>query len=329
MNAAVTTQAEQFADRTAALSDLRDTQARRRAFLLESRTRVLTRTREELAALRRLSSPAEILTSAPAAACRACGFDRALVSTVRGSVWSPVAMHAETGAANPVNMVLTDLVRGREIPLSSAMPEAELVRRRAPVLVSRAQSDPRLFRPLVEVSGSREYVAAPIQASGAVIGFLHADCRESRRALTPADRDRVQSFADGLGLVLERAVTLERLGLQQEQMGRAATAVRAVGESPLDRPARLIVDSARTAHRPQAGLSDPPPDPADGLTPREREVMQLLLSGATNAEIANRLTVSETTVKSHVRQILRKLKATNRAEAIARYLQLARRQGSA
>nr|WP_173667326.1 helix-turn-helix transcriptional regulator [Frankia torreyi] len=66
-----------------------------------------------------------------------------------------------------------------------------------------------------------------------------------------------------------------------------------------------------------------PPLP-DGLTPREREVLRLLAAGATNAQIANALTVSETTVKSHVKHILRKLRASNRAEAIARYLYLAR-----
>jgi DNA-binding NarL/FixJ family response regulator len=60
------------------------------------------------------------------------------------------------------------------------------------------------------------------------------------------------------------------------------------------------------------------------LTPREREVLALLAGGATNARIAGRLTLSETTVKSHVKHILRKLGAANRAEAIARYARLAR-----
>jgi DNA-binding NarL/FixJ family response regulator len=49
-------------------------------------------------------------------------------------------------------------------------------------------------------------------------------------------------------------------------------------------------------------------------------VFALLVSGATNPEIADRLTVSETTVKSHVKHILRKLRVSNRAEAIAKYV---------
>jgi DNA-binding NarL/FixJ family response regulator len=56
------------------------------------------------------------------------------------------------------------------------------------------------------------------------------------------------------------------------------------------------------------------------FTERQRQVLELLVGGATNVEIADRLTVAETTVKSHVKQIFRKLGASNRAEAIARYL---------
>jgi LuxR family transcriptional regulator, regulator of acetate metabolism len=61
------------------------------------------------------------------------------------------------------------------------------------------------------------------------------------------------------------------------------------------------------------------------LTRREREVLELITSGATNLRIAEQLVLAEGTVKSHVKHILRKLRAGNRAEAVARYLQLARR----
>jgi DNA-binding NarL/FixJ family response regulator len=58
------------------------------------------------------------------------------------------------------------------------------------------------------------------------------------------------------------------------------------------------------------------PDP-DDLTPREHEVLALVAEGATNAEIAARLVVSENTVKFHVKNILQKLHARNRAEVVA------------
>ena len=47
--------------------------------------------------------------------------------------------------------------------------------------------------------------------------------------------------------------------------------------------------------------------------------------GARNAEIAGQLVISESTVKAHVGNILRKLHATNRSQAVAHYLDLGRR----
>ncbi|HYL81692.1 MAG TPA: response regulator transcription factor [Candidatus Acidoferrum sp.] len=58
-------------------------------------------------------------------------------------------------------------------------------------------------------------------------------------------------------------------------------------------------------------------DPAARLTPREREVLQLLTQGSTNKEIANSLCVSENTVKNHLKNILAKLHLQNRVQAVA------------
>lgn len=55
------------------------------------------------------------------------------------------------------------------------------------------------------------------------------------------------------------------------------------------------------------------------LTPRQLEILALVGEGHTNAEIAGRLFLSESTVKWHVRKILRALGVSNRAQAVARY----------
>ncbi len=55
--------------------------------------------------------------------------------------------------------------------------------------------------------------------------------------------------------------------------------------------------------------------PTDGLSPREREILQHLAKGSSNKEIARTLAVAESTVKIHVQHILRKLNLSSRVQA--------------
>ncbi|HAD96270.1 MAG TPA: helix-turn-helix transcriptional regulator [Cryomorphaceae bacterium] len=70
------------------------------------------------------------------------------------------------------------------------------------------------------------------------------------------------------------------------------------------------------AQEPNRGI-DPQAVQASGISPRELEVLQLIAQGLSNKEIANRLFVSETTVKSHVSSLLLKLDAKRRTQAVS------------
>ncbi|HKV25034.1 MAG TPA: response regulator transcription factor [Candidatus Acidoferrum sp.] len=72
-----------------------------------------------------------------------------------------------------------------------------------------------------------------------------------------------------------------------------------------------------TTFQSNAISSAPGTELAEPLTPREREVLQMLASGLLNKEIAAKLSISEHTVKFHVASILGKLGASTRTEAVS------------
>lgn len=89
------------------------------------------------------------------------------------------------------------------------------------------------------------------------------------------------------------------------------------GEAAISRDlaARVLAEFAHQGERPQTVIAAK--EDTDALTLRQTEVLQLVIQGLTNKEIADSLFVTERTVKYHMSEILQKLHLRNRAEVIA------------
>jgi DNA-binding NarL/FixJ family response regulator len=102
----------------------------------------------------------------------------------------------------------------------------------------------------------------------------------------------------------------------------AAKAAGASGFISKDWSADEVANAVRMVGRGMTVFARQAEGPATPLSPREREVLELIGEGATNREIAKRLYLSPHTVKDHTTALYRKLGVRNRAEAASRAEQL-------
>ena len=132
-------------------------------------------------------------------------------------------------------------------------------------------------------------------------------------------------------LVRQRCPRIQVIALTsfgESELVRQAMQAGAIGYLLKNVSAEDLADAIRAANagRPtlapeavQALVAPPPADLAAeyDLTPREREVLALMVEGLHNPEIADRLVISRATAKAHVSNVLSKLGVSNRAEAVA------------
>ncbi|MDF3305923.1 helix-turn-helix transcriptional regulator [Rhodococcus sp. T2V] len=162
---------------------------------------------------------------------------------------------------------------------------------------------------LQELLGTNGFTTAPVLVGGGAAALVHID--------TPVDDSRRRAlgvFAEVLG------GCFERVGLESRRERQSAllhdSARRWAGDTDVDtappRGASELAPAQADRDAAERRLLDP-------LTDRESDVVRLILTGASNSAIAEELVITVDTVKSHVKRILRKLGATNRAELIAKY----------
>ena len=301
------------------LLELKETQGRLREVRLAQRVAAFASVHDTLGRLHGITSVSQLIDRVPEEACR-LGFDRAMISRVHGSAWVPEAVYVEgdPGWAQEILRV------GRDGPqlLNHMILETEMVRRRGPLLVPDAQTDPRVHPTLAAATLARSYVAAPIMPEGRVIGFLHADCYMQRRHVDEFCRDVLWMFAQGVGYAFQCTVLSERLHALRAEVGRLTFDITKATDELVDAEVEVTRIDRENVAMARSGAATFVADhsPADsGLTRREIDVLRLMATGQTNAGIAARLIISEGTVKSHVKHILRKLGAANRAEAVCLY----------
>ena len=275
-----------------------------------------------LGRLRRCDSSAQLLRRVPVELTRACGFARAMISRVHHSEWIPIL---PPPGRDPDTDRFRDAFGDQpKLPLAHMLLEAEMVRRRIGIRVEDATTDPRVHEAFVRVAGAHGYVGAPIMPSGRVIGFLHADRIGQDHPTTDEDLENIVLFAEHLGLLYERAVIAEELARRGAEVRSIQSAlvrrIEALIGAELQLQPPTPVDALSTDGDADEDVA--PPGRIALLSPREREVLGLIVAGETNRSIARELVLGEQTVKSHVSHILHKLRATNRAEAAARYLRI-------
>ena len=279
--------------------------------------------------LRGASTVAQLLGLVPAELCR-CGFTRAWVSRVDGTNYLPVAFHAANDRVPEPSRRLDRVEPGS---LVHGTHEAEVVRRRRALLVPDAgdTGPAQLADPLTaELFAPRSYVVAPLVVDTRVVALLHADRPRSTLPLDDYDRDVVDVFVEAVGQALQRVILGERLEKLRVDVRALTNSVGDLVDDRCDEPIGLARPGADSP-----GPARPPAAPAANgcrlaslLTSRELEVLRLMATGETNAGIAKELVISQGTVKSHVKNVLRKLHATNRAQAVSRYFRLVRADGA-
>ncbi|WP_285029975.1 LuxR C-terminal-related transcriptional regulator [Mycolicibacterium sp. lyk4-40-TYG-92] len=263
----------------------------------------LTRIRDAVNSLRG-ASPRETFKMAAAMLCRDFGFARVLVSTIQDHEWLPRYLHVR-GIGESRSQTFHGFSVGVPVALATSGPEADVVRSRRGMLV-----------PGPAVSNCHDYMVAPITLGGKVIGMLHAQSPQPAGITAEGRLASLEAFAECLAAVYECAVLdgmVERQRLEVDKL--SATVDQLLGRITRDEISEFPTSS------PDSGIPCMSDHAAPSeLTAREREVMSHVATGATNRDIARCLSISEATVKSHLKHIAEKFNTTNRAAALAMYL---------
>jgi LuxR family transcriptional regulator, regulator of acetate metabolism len=290
--------------------------------LLAQQIGMMDGVRDALHRLRGAETLPQIMDRVAVEACRSCGVDRCVLMSLREGRLMPESVNF---ARDPEGQEeWTEYVRAHPPKIDPRDPEIQLLRRQAAVLVS----DPTTSRgvgDIADAARSTGYVGAPVMVRGNVIGTMFADRTFSGEVDTLA-RDMLGPFAEGVSYALERTMLIGRMREQAGKIREMMTELNSTLDDMFDAGMSLQRDEATgeidIVGRGPVMASSHASRLMGLLTRREIDVIDLMARGATNADIAHELVISEHTVKSHVKHILRKMRAPNRVQAVSCYVRL-------
>jgi DNA-binding CsgD family transcriptional regulator len=295
----------------ALVCDAQDLAADLREHALVTKEERITACAAALARLRGVRDASVLCERVCAELVRGGVFGRALLSLVEDGTWRPIRAMSEDPVPRSEGRWL-----GTRIPLADFPVEHQACEEKRALLVEDPSAAPT--HAILADAGCRSYVVAPIALHGEVVGLMHATYQDSSRPADTFDRILLSSFAEGLGRIAERAVLAEQLCAQRDGIRSRIAALATTVDELCDEQTDLVGPAAPDgSNRSVASVLVGKHPALASLTPREREVLELVAAGASNAEVAQRLVITDHTAKLHIKRILRKLGAVNRAHAIA------------
>lgn len=265
------------------LSRLRNLESSVESFRHNLADDLLARTNDAVDRLSQCGSSGELIREIPRQGTK-LGFDRMLFSAVSGSRWRPQSIHS-LDKSDWANRYITDqLHAGFRVPSAANLGRTAHVNGATMAELRDRESGFALW----QQSKSRDFWMVPIVAEHRLVGMIHADCFLHERRPSRTEVAALQRFCQQLSLILGHRVAMDALRTASSTMTTTSTTAqvqrRAIGEK---------------------------------LSQREVDVVRLMAEGFTNAQIGRRLCITEGTVKSHVKRILKKTASANRAEAVA------------
>lgn len=151
------------------------------------------------------------------------------------------------------------------------------------VVTGRADREPGELQSLVKKLGVRSEIICPLTIAGERRGVLQVLSAHEEYFREQEDLSFIEAVSHWVGIVAHRAELVERLATEAAEAGR-----------------REALDDLMSL-----------------LTPRQREVAELIASGLTNEQIANRLFIATGSVANHVERIMQRLGAERRTQIAA------------